>query len=83
MLVTKPVDILGNIPLFHSVSAGQSAIGSHSKGSKVKPYTKTVVDEDASRATLLSVMPVYQDKSHEQLRWEDHQFNNAGVCLTF
>lgn len=82
MLVTKPVDILGTIPLFHSIGARESAIGSQSKGSKVKPYTKTMVGEDASRAMSISAMPVYQDKSHEELRWEDHQFNNAGVCLT-
>ncbi|KAK1364141.1 Peptidase S59 domain-containing protein [Heracleum sosnowskyi] len=68
----------GNIPLFHSAIARQSAIGSQSKGSKVKPYTETMVGEDASRATSISAMPVYQYKSHEELRWEDHQFNNAG-----
>ncbi|XP_074324864.1 uncharacterized protein LOC141661765 isoform X2 [Apium graveolens] len=59
-------NVLGNIPLFHRVRAGQSAIGSQSKGSKVKPYTKTMVGEDTCRATSISAMLVYQDKSDEE-----------------
>mgnify|MGYP003366053973 CR=1 FL=1 len=81
MLVKKPVNISGDIPLFHSASSGPPAIRTQLIGSNVMPCSKTQLT-DFSTAIPISVMPEYLNKSFEELRWEDYQFNNAGVCLT-
>ncbi|KAL1809510.1 hypothetical protein ACET3Z_026500 [Daucus carota] len=60
----------GDIPLFHSARSGPPA-------SNVMRCSKTQLP-DFSTAIPISVMPEYPNKSFEELRWEDYQFNNAG-----
>ncbi|KAK1374100.1 hypothetical protein POM88_030293 [Heracleum sosnowskyi] len=52
------------------------------QASRVTSYTKTTeFDEKGADNILVSIsaMPAYRDKSHEELRWEDHhRFNAAG-----
>ncbi|TYH97958.1 hypothetical protein ES332_A12G276700v1 [Gossypium tomentosum] len=58
---------------------GQSTFGAQRGGSRVASYQPTI-DADSSIGTQpaeklesISAMPVYKDKSHEELRWEDYQ----------
>ncbi|XP_057966767.1 nuclear pore complex protein NUP98A isoform X2 [Malania oleifera] len=69
---------------FGSTSFGQSAFGGQRGGSRVAPYTPTTeVDsgsgtQPAGKLESISAMPVYKDKSHEELRWEDYQLGDKG-----
>ncbi|XP_068659406.1 nuclear pore complex protein NUP98A-like isoform X2 [Aristolochia californica] len=69
---------------FGSPGFGQSAFGSQRGGSRVAPYTPTAeVDggsgtQPAGKLESISAMPVYKDKSHEELRWEDYQLGDKG-----
>lgn len=52
------------------------------RGSKVTSYTKTIGLDNGERKMFVSIsaMPAYKDKSHEELRWEDHhQFKSGGL----
>ncbi|BFG32151.1 hypothetical protein CerSpe_184230 [Prunus speciosa] len=63
---------------------GQSAFGGQQRGgSRVAAYTETPEPDGGSGATAaklesISAMPVYKDKSHEELRWEDYQLGDKG-----
>lgn len=38
--------------------------------------------QPAGKLESISAMPVYKDKSHEELRWEDYQLGDKGdSCL--
>lgn len=84
--VVKTVYIAGTqvrISTFDGIGSGQSALGGQYGGSKVVKYTGTLeVNGGSSAGSLLSLsaMPVYQNRSHEELRWEDYQFKNRGMC---
>ncbi|KAF5192240.1 Nuclear pore complex protein nup98a [Thalictrum thalictroides] len=64
---------------------GQPAFGGQRGGSRVAAYSPTAeVDgggsstQPAGKLESISAMPVYKDKSHEELRWEDYQLGDKG-----
>lgn len=74
-------------PAFGSPGFGSSTFGGQRGGSRVAAYTPTA-EADAGTGTQpagklesISAMPVYKDKSHEELRWEDYQLGDKGDFL--
>ncbi|XP_057423007.1 nuclear pore complex protein NUP98A isoform X2 [Lotus japonicus] len=70
-------------PAFGSTGFGQSGFGGQRGGSRVASYSATTeADSGTSGQTAklesISAMPVYKDKSHEELRWEDYQLGDKG-----
>ncbi|KAI3453280.1 hypothetical protein Pfo_009943 [Paulownia fortunei] len=71
-------------PTFGSSGFGQSAFGGQRGGSRVSPYSPTPETDGATgtqpagKLESISAMPVYKDKSHEELRWEDYQLGDKG-----
>ncbi|KAM7525984.1 hypothetical protein LguiA_015886 [Lonicera macranthoides] len=71
-------------PTFGSSGFGQNTFGGQRGGSRVASYTPTPeVDsgsgtQPAGKLESISAMPVYKDKSHEELRWEDYQSGDKG-----
>ncbi|KAL3651060.1 hypothetical protein CASFOL_007463 [Castilleja foliolosa] len=70
-------------PGFGNTGFGQSTIGGQRGGSRVSPYSPTPEAADggtqpAGKLESISAMPVYKDKSHEELRWEDYQLGDKG-----
>ncbi|XP_020101424.1 nuclear pore complex protein NUP98A isoform X2 [Ananas comosus] len=71
-------------PTFGSPGFGQPTFGGQAGGSRIAPYTPTPeVDggtgtQPAGKLESISAMPVYKDKSHEELRWEDYQRGDKG-----
>ena len=63
---------------FCSTSFG---LGSKCEGSRVVVYTPTSEANGCAQAKLesISAMPEYKDKSHEELRWEDHQLGDKST----
>ncbi|GER56134.1 nucleoporin family protein [Striga asiatica] len=63
---------------------GQSTFGGQRGGSRVSPYSPTTETDGATgtqpagKLESISAMPVYKDKSHEELRWEDYQLGDKG-----
>ncbi|KAK1392630.1 hypothetical protein POM88_011686 [Heracleum sosnowskyi] len=56
------------------------------RGSRVTSYTKTTTKDDRGARNFfvsISAMPAYQNKSHEELRWEDHDQFNAGRFVLY
>ncbi|XP_074268948.1 uncharacterized protein LOC141592242 [Silene latifolia] len=54
------------------------------KGSKSVPYAATKNAENSiERFLSISSMPVYQSKSHEELRWEDYELKSRGISHPF
>lgn len=74
-------------PTFASTGFGQSAFGGQRGGSRVTSYAPTPEPDNSSSGTggavgkleSISAMPVYKDKSHEELRWEDYQLGDKGM----
>lgn len=67
-------------PTFRLSESDKSNFG-EKRGSTVTSYTKTTTKDDKGERKYLvsiSAMPAYQNKSHEELRWEDHHQYNAG-----
>ncbi|KAH1103503.1 hypothetical protein AAZX31_13G246800 [Glycine max] len=68
-------------------TGGQSGFGGQQRGgSRVASYTATTeADSGTSGQTAklesISAMPIYKDKSHEELRWEDYQLGDKGGSL--
>ncbi|CAI9759304.1 unnamed protein product [Fraxinus pennsylvanica] len=80
-----PFGAQATTPTFGSSAFGQSAFGGQQRGgSRVAAYTPTPeVDggsgtQPAGKLESISAMPVYKDKSHEELRWEDYQLGDKG-----
>ncbi|XP_020547831.1 nuclear pore complex protein NUP98A isoform X3 [Sesamum indicum] len=71
-------------PAFGSPGFGQTAFGGQRGGSRVSPYSPTpetdgaTSTQPAGKLESISAMPVYKDKSHEELRWEDYQLGDKG-----
>ncbi|KAL0287366.1 UNVERIFIED_CONTAM: Nuclear pore complex protein A [Sesamum angustifolium] len=71
-------------PTFGSPGFGQTAFGGQRGGSRVSPYSPTPETDGATgtqpagKLESISAMPVYKDKSHEELRWEDYQLGDKG-----
>ncbi|GAV75126.1 Nucleoporin2 domain-containing protein [Cephalotus follicularis] len=69
---------------FPSSGFGQSAFGAPRGGSRVAPFTPTTEADSGSgtqpagKLESISAMPIYKDKSHEELRWEDYQLGDKG-----
>ncbi|ONI07728.1 hypothetical protein PRUPE_5G135900 [Prunus persica] len=61
-----------------------SASGAQLWGSRVPPYTTTTEPDDSvgleTKGDLqsISAMPIYGDKTHEELRWQDYQLGDRG-----
>ncbi|RDY14304.1 Nuclear pore complex protein NUP98A, partial [Mucuna pruriens] len=71
---------------FGNTGIGQSGFGGQRGGSRVASYTATTeADSGTSGQTAklesISAMPIYKDKSHEELRWEDYQLGDKGGPL--
>lgn len=80
---SSPFGTQATTPSFGSSSFGQSSFGGQRGGSRVAAYSPTPeVDTSASQPAgkleSISAMPVYKDKSHEELRWEDYQLGDKG-----
>ncbi|KAJ0106382.1 hypothetical protein Patl1_17363 [Pistacia atlantica] len=64
---------------------GQSNFGGQGGGSRVAAYTPTTEadtgsgTQPAGKLESISAMPVYKDKSHEELRWEDYQLGGGSL----
>jgi len=67
---------------FSSTRFRQAFFGGQQAGSRVVKHTKTPTTEEynpfGGNLQSLSAMPVYKDKSHEELRWEDYQHGDRG-----
>lgn len=68
---------------FGSTGIGQSGFGGQRGGSRIASYSATVEADSgtsgqAAKLESISAMPVYKDKSHEELRWEDYQLGDKG-----
>ncbi|PHT93344.1 Nuclear pore complex protein NUP98A [Capsicum annuum] len=63
---------------------GQSPGGGQRGGTRVAAYQATPEADGGSgtqnsgKLESISAMPVYKDKSHEELRWEDYQLGDKG-----
>ncbi|XVF51159.1 hypothetical protein PTKIN_Ptkin04bG0161900 [Pterospermum kingtungense] len=81
---SSPFGTQSSSPAFGSTSFGQSPFGGQRGGSRVAPYTPTTEADSgsgtqpAAKLESISAMPVYKDKSHEELRWEDYQLGDKG-----
>jgi nuclear pore complex protein Nup98-Nup96 len=69
---------------FGSTGIGQSGFGGQRGGSRIASYSATVEADSgtsgqAAKLESISAMPVYKDKSHEELRWEDYQLGDKGA----
>ncbi|KAI8569950.1 hypothetical protein RHMOL_Rhmol02G0317900 [Rhododendron molle] len=71
-------------PTFGSAGFGQAGFGGQRGGTRVAAYTPTAEldsgtgSQPAGKLESISAMPVYKDKSHEELRWEDYQLGDKG-----
>ncbi|XP_028103447.1 nuclear pore complex protein NUP98A-like isoform X6 [Camellia sinensis] len=63
---------------FGSANFGQSAFGSQHGGNRGAVYTKTDHEEDGVKLGSIAAMPIYENKSHEELRWEDYLSGDKG-----
>ncbi|KAL2458326.1 Nuclear pore complex protein [Forsythia ovata] len=81
---SAPFGSQATTPTFGSSGFGQSAFGGQRGGTRVAAYSPTPeVDggsgtQPAGKLETISAMPVYKDKSHEELRWEDYQLGDKG-----
>ncbi|KAG4118462.1 hypothetical protein ERO13_D11G017500v2 [Gossypium hirsutum] len=81
---SSPFGSQSSTPAFGSTSFGQSPFGGQRGGSRVAPYSSTTEadggsgTQPAGKLESISAMPVYKDKSHEELRWEDYQLGDKG-----
>ncbi|XP_015967011.1 nuclear pore complex protein NUP98A isoform X2 [Arachis duranensis] len=74
-------------PAFGNAGIGQPGFGGQRGGSRVANYTPTTeADSGTSGQTAklesISAMPIYKEKSHEELRWEDYQLGDKGGPLS-
>ncbi|XP_050268788.1 nuclear pore complex protein NUP98A [Quercus robur] len=84
---SSPFGAQSTAPAFGGTGIGQSPFGSQRGGSRVAAYTPTTEADNSAGAQAggklesISAMPVYKDKSHEELRWEDYQLGDKGGPL--
>ncbi|KAG6688088.1 hypothetical protein I3843_11G106400 [Carya illinoinensis] len=82
---SSPFGAQPTTPAFGSTGFGQAPFGTQRGGSRVAPYTPTTEADSGTQAAgkleSISAMPVYKDKSHEELRWEDYQLGDKGGPL--
>ncbi|KAL7221940.1 hypothetical protein ACSBR1_023806 [Camellia fascicularis] len=82
---TSPFGAPATTPTLGSSGFGQPAFGGQQGGSRVAAYTPTAEldsgsgTETAGKLESISAMPVYKDKSHEELRWEDYQLGDKAL----
>ncbi|KAK9121588.1 hypothetical protein Syun_019205 [Stephania yunnanensis] len=81
---STPFGTQSTTPAFGSTVFGQSAFGAQRGGSRIAAYSP-VPEADGGSGTQpagklesISAMPVYKEKSHEELRWEDYQLGDKG-----
>uniref|UniRef100_A0ACD5VRM0 Uncharacterized protein n=2 Tax=Avena sativa TaxID=4498 RepID=A0ACD5VRM0_AVESA len=76
-----PAFMMSSTPAF-GVSSMASPFGSFDrvseKGSRVSAYSKTADGDTPFYVQSISAMPVYNSKSHEELRHEDYQSGDKG-----
>ncbi|XP_047337597.1 nuclear pore complex protein NUP98A-like isoform X2 [Impatiens glandulifera] len=68
-------------PAFGSTPFGQQpGFGGQRGGSRATPYAPATDTDTQPPGKLMSIsaMTSYKDKSHEELRWEDHQLGDKG-----
>lgn len=74
-------------PLFRDSSSRPLTPKVNCGGSRVAPYTETVemdhVSQQSTRFMSISAMPVFRDKCHEELRWEDKQLGDNGMPVFY
>ncbi|XP_017611067.1 nuclear pore complex protein NUP98A-like isoform X3 [Gossypium arboreum] len=81
---SSPFGSQSSTPAFGTTSFGQSPFGGQRGGSRIAPYSSTTEadggsgTQPAGKLGSISAMPVYKDKSHEELRWEDYQLGDKG-----
>ncbi|CAA7400171.1 unnamed protein product [Spirodela intermedia] len=81
---SSPFGAQTTTPTFGTPGFGQQAFGGQQGGSRVASYTPTPEVDGGTGAQAtgklesISAMPVYKDKSHEELRWEDYQRGDKG-----
>lgn len=67
---------------FGNPGFGQSAFAGNRGGSRAVAYSATAETDSSGgqpgKLESISAMPVYKDKSHEELRWEDYQLGDKG-----
>ncbi|XP_044484195.1 nuclear pore complex protein NUP98A-like isoform X2 [Mangifera indica] len=84
---SSPFGSQATTPTFGSTAFGQSNFGGQHGGSRVVAYTPTTEadtgssTQPAGKLESISAMPVYKEKSHEELRWEDYQLGDKGGPL--
>ncbi|XP_057495054.1 nuclear pore complex protein NUP98A-like [Actinidia eriantha] len=65
-------------PTFGRTHFGQSQFGRQCGGSRAAVYATTVHSQDDIPIMSISAMPIYENKSPEELRWEDYQLGDKG-----
>jgi len=68
-------------PVFGNTGIEQLRFRGQRGGSRVASYSATVEAYSGQTGKLesISAMPVYKDKIHEELRWEDYQLGDKGA----
>ncbi|KAI9081234.1 hypothetical protein K1719_036806 [Acacia pycnantha] len=72
---------------FGSTGVGQSGFGGQQGGSRVAKYAPTAeayggTSGQTTKLESISAKPIYNVKSHKELRWEDYQIGNNGSQTT-
>jgi len=64
-----------------SIFIGGLGSCAHYTGTKIASYSHTIVKEGESNRKLISIsaMPIYEGKSHEELRWEGYELKSGGM----
>nr|BAO49735.1 nuclear pore complex protein Nup98b [Nicotiana benthamiana] len=65
-------------PLLLSSDFGKSAFSINKKGSRMASYIATKEKESKEKIQSICGMQTYEDKSHEELRFEDYQLGDKG-----
>ncbi|GFY89218.1 nucleoporin autopeptidase [Actinidia rufa] len=68
-------------PTFGRTHFGQSQFGRQCGGSRAAVYATAVHSQDDIPIMSISAMPIYENKSPEELRWEDYQSGDKGISL--
>ena len=66
-------------PTFGRTRFGQSRFGHQCGGSRAEVYATTAHSQDDIPLMSISAMPIYENKSPEELQWEDYQSGDKGI----